>query len=92
MPAQTVSAPRREPRLGKSGWREFQCPVVNETVRIRLTRKPSFDRPLPYTAQCDQIDCQYVEHNEPPCPINVGMFADAIREIEARRRAAAASD
>jgi hypothetical protein len=33
-----------------------------------------------------------VEHNEPPCPINVGMFADAIREIEARRRAAAASD
>jgi hypothetical protein len=47
---------------------------------------------LPYSAQCDQIDCQYVENNEPPCPINVGMFADAIREIEARRRAAAASD
>lgn len=43
-----------------------------------------------YFAQCDQADCQYVEKNEPPCPLNIGMFADVIREIEDRRRAAAA--
>jgi hypothetical protein len=29
-----------------------------------------------------------VEQNEPPCPLNVGMFAEAIREIEERRRQA----
>jgi hypothetical protein len=74
--------------MGKSGWRDFECPVVKETVRIRLTRRPSFDRPPPYSTQCDQIECQYVEQNEPPCPLNVGMFAEAIREIEERRRQA----
>jgi hypothetical protein len=63
---------------------------VSETVRIRLSRQSSFDRQPPYFAQCDQVDCQYVEKNEPPCPINIGMFADAIREIEERRREAAA--
>ena len=75
--------------MGKARWREFQCPVVRETVRIRLTRQPSFDRRPAYFAQCDQADCQYVEKNEPPCPLDIGMFADAIREIEDRRRDAA---
>lgn len=76
--------------MGKSGRRDFQCPVVRETVRIRLTRQPSFDRQRPYFVQCDQADCQYVEKNEPPCPLNIGMFAAEIRETEDRRRAAAA--
>lgn len=76
--------------MGRSGWRDFRCPVVRETVRIRLTRPLSFDRQPSYSAQCDQVDCQYVEHNEPPCPLNLGMFSEAIREIEDRRRKAAA--
>lgn len=76
--------------MRKSRVRDFECPVVNETVRVRLTRPALFDRQAPYFVQCNQADCQYVDKNEPPCPLNIGMFGDAIREIEDRRREAAA--
>ena len=76
--------------MRKAQWREFQCSVVNETVLIRLRRSGSFDRRPPYFVQCNQTDCQYVEKNEPPCPLHIGMFPDAVREIEERRREATA--
>jgi hypothetical protein len=69
--------------------REFWCPVVSEPVLIRLTR-PSGLRPATgYFVQCNQADCQYVEANELPCPLNVGMFAEEIKaagEARAARR------
>lgn len=76
---------QRNPR---SQWREFQCPVVNETVLIRLKRGLGFSGSSSYSVQCNQVDCQYVERNEPPCPLHVGMFAHAIRAIGDRRREA----
>jgi hypothetical protein len=76
--------------MRKSQWREFQCSVVNELVLIRLKRSGSFDRRAPYYVQCNQTECQYVEKNELPCPLHIGMFPDDLREIEDRRRAAAA--
>jgi hypothetical protein len=69
--------------------REFWCPVVSEPVLIRLTR-PSGLRPATgYFVKCNQADCQYVEANELPCPLNVGMFAEEIKaagEARAARR------
>jgi hypothetical protein len=35
--------------------------------------------------QCNQLDCQYVEENKPPCPLHVGLFADEIRAAEEAR-------
>jgi hypothetical protein len=35
--------------------------------------------------QCDQTECQYVDKNEIPCPLNVGMFAEEIKAAEAAR-------
>jgi hypothetical protein len=67
--------------------REFWCPVVSEAVHIRLTRPASLTQPSGYFVQCDQSDCQYVEANEPPCPLHVGMFSEELRASEAARAA-----
>jgi hypothetical protein len=67
--------------------REFWCPVVSEPVLIRLTRPASLMRPSGYFVQCNQMECQYVEVNAPPCPLHVDMFAEQIRAAEALRAA-----
>jgi len=73
--------------VSRSRAREFWCPVVSENVHIRLRRPGGFGGPQGYFVQCDQTDCQYVEENKPPCPLNVDMFADEIRAAdEARAR------
>lgn len=77
--------------MRRSRAREFRCPVVSETVRIRLTRPPGL-RPSGYFVQCDQADCQYVEANTPPCPLHVGMFEDEIRQAAAARAARGGAD
>ena len=70
--------------------REFRCDVVSETVHIRLRRTGGFGRPQEYFVQCDQLDCQYVEENKPPCPLQVSMFADEIKAADEARRARSA--
>jgi hypothetical protein len=67
--------------------REFWCPVVSEPVLIRLTRPNGLRRAPGYFVRCDQTDCQYVDANEPPCPLHVGMFAEEIKAAEAARAA-----
>lgn len=80
----------KENALGRGRAREFFCEVVSETVHIRLRRLGGFGRPQGYFVQCDQLDCQYVEENKPPCPLQVGMFADEIKAAEEARRARSA--
>ena len=67
--------------------REFWCSVVSEPVVIRLTRPSHLMRPTGYFVQCNQVDCQYVEANKPPCPLHVDMFAEEIKAAEALRAA-----
>ena len=67
--------------------REFWCTVVSEPVLIRLTRPSSLLRSTGYFVQCNQRECQYVEVNAPPCPLNVDMFAAEIKAAEALRAA-----
>lgn len=62
--------------------RPFFCGVVSEEVVIRLRRWGGFGRPPGYFVQCNQVDCQYVDENKPPCPLNVSMFADEIRAAD----------
>jgi hypothetical protein len=61
--------------------------VVSELVRIRLTRPAGLRPPTGYFVQCNQTECQYVEANEPPCPLTVDMFAEEIKAAEAVRAA-----
>lgn len=72
--------------MGRSKGRDFWCPVVSEPVRIKLTRPPGIQT-VRYFVQCDQADCQYVDANKPPCPLNIGMFSDEISATEAEREA-----
>jgi hypothetical protein len=67
--------------------REFWCSVVSEPVLIRLTRPTGLRQATGYFVQCNQLECQYVEANQPPCPLHVGMFAEEIKAAEALRAA-----
>jgi hypothetical protein len=71
--------------MSRSRPREFWCPVVSETVLIRLRRPGGFGRPQGYFVQCNQAECQYVEENKAPCPLHIGMFTDEIRAAEEAR-------
>ncbi len=78
--------------MSRSRPREFWCPVVSETVQIRLRRSSGFGRPPGYFVQCNQTDCQYVDENKLPCPLHPGMFSgeiQALDEARARRQAEA---
>jgi len=69
--------------------RTFECPVVNESVKIQLRRRGSarFEHVEGYFVLCDQQECQYAAENQPPCPLDVNMFTDELAEIEERKRA-----
>jgi len=71
--------------MARGRGKEFRCNVVSETVMIRLKRPGGFGRPQGYFVQCNQVDCQYVEENKPPCPLHVGMFAEENRAAEEAR-------
>ncbi len=61
---------------------------LSEAVQIRLKRAGGFGRPTGWFIQCNQSDCQWVDENKPPCPLNVSLFADEIRaadELRAQR-------
>jgi hypothetical protein len=81
----SIDRPSEEPALTRVRAREFQCEVVSETVQIRLRRPGGFGRTQGYFVQCNQVDCQYVDENKPPCPLNIGMFAEEIRAAEEAR-------
>ena len=72
--------------MPRSRPREFWCTVVSESVVIRLARPGGF-RPTGYFVRCNQADCQYVDTNQPPCPLHVGMFSEEIQAAEAERAA-----
>jgi len=68
--------------------RAFECTVVDEVVQIHLRKRRGlgFGGEDHHFVQCDQLDCQYVSENRPPCPLNLELFADEIRELEERKR------
>jgi hypothetical protein len=35
--------------------------------------------------QCSEVDCQYVDANEPPCPLTLDLFAAEVEERNARQ-------
>ena len=68
--------------------KKYYCTVVSEYVEIALKNKPS----LGYKAkselfvQCNQSECQYVDLNQPPCPLRLDLFAEEIEKREEKRR------
>jgi len=58
---------------------------VSEAVQITLKNKPSFsgESKTELFVQCNQVECQYVDLNQSPCPLRLDLFAE---EIEKRKQ------
>jgi hypothetical protein len=61
---------------------DYFCTVVSEGVEIALRRKSShsLESKTELFVQCNQLDCQYVELNQSPCPLRLDLFAEEIEE------------
>ncbi len=63
----------------------FGCKVVSETVLISLRRRLLGGGNGKLFVHCSERDCQYVDSNEPPCPLTLDLFAAEIQERMAQR-------
>jgi hypothetical protein len=61
---------------------KYFCTVVSEGVEIALKRKPSLGHEPKdeLFVQCNQLDCQYIDLNQSPCPLRLDLFAEEIEE------------
>jgi hypothetical protein len=78
---------RRKP-LAKFSEKDYFCTVVSEDVEIALKKKPSliFESKNELFVQCNQLECQYVDRNQPPCPLRIDLFSEEIEKREEKRR------
>ena len=78
---------RRKP-LSRCRRKNYFCTVVSEDVEIALINKPSFSRKSKngLFVQCNQLECQYVDLNESPCPLRLEFFAEEIEKRGKKRR------
>jgi hypothetical protein len=74
--------------LAKRRQQDYFCAVVSEDVKIALKNKPSFGRKPSNElfVQCNQLDCQYVDLNQYPCPLRLDLFGEEIERRENNRR------
>jgi hypothetical protein len=81
-------AEREEKPLATQMKKDYYCTVVSEDVEIGLKNKPSFSRKPKNElfVQCNQLDCQYVDLNQSPCPLHLDLFAEEIEKREKKRR------
>lgn len=61
--------------------KDYFCAVVSEDVEIALKNKAPLSRELKTElfVQCNQVDCQYVDLNQAPCPLSLDLFAEEIK-------------
>lgn len=65
--------------------KSFRCDIVSETVTISLRRRAAFGGQSQLFVRCSEEDCQYVDANEPPCPLSLDLFAAEVQERGAPR-------
>ena len=58
--------------------KSFACPVVSETVTITLARRSALEGKGRLFVRCSETECQYVDANEPPCPLTLALFTAEI--------------
>ena len=62
--------------------KDYFCTVVSEDVEIALKNKAPFSRESrnELFVQCNQLECQYVDLNQSPCPLSLDLFAEEIKK------------
>ena len=70
--------------MAKRRGKDYFCTVVSEDVEIALKNKTSLfgKSKNKLFVQCNQLECQYVDLNQSPCPLCLDLFAE---EIEKRK-------
>jgi hypothetical protein len=58
----------------------FLCDVVSEAVSVTLRRRNSLTGRGALFVRCSEKDCQYVDANEPPCPLTLALFTAEISQ------------
>jgi GGDEF domain-containing protein len=79
---QGLCVERRKP-LAKRRAKDYFCTVVSENVEIALKNKPNFTSQSSKNelfVQCNQLDCQYVDLNQSPCPLRLNLFSEEIEK------------
>jgi hypothetical protein len=68
--------------------KDYFCTVVSEDVKIALKNKPSLsgESKKELFVQCNQLECQYVDLNQSPCPLRLDLFAEEIEKREEKLR------
>jgi hypothetical protein len=74
--------------LSKRRGKDYFCTVVSEDVEIALKNNPSLSRKSKngLFVQCNQLECQYVDLNQSPCPLCLDFFAEEIEKREKKLR------
>ena len=65
--------------------KSYSCSVVSETVSISLRRRQSLGGQGKLFVRCSETECQYIDTNEPPCPLTLQLFEAEIAERMAQR-------
>ncbi len=65
--------------------KSYNCSVVSETVSISLRRRQSLGGHGKLFVRCSETECQYIDTNEPPCPLTLQLFEAEIAERMAQR-------
>jgi hypothetical protein len=62
--------------------KDYFCTVVSEDVVIALKNKAPISREPrnELFVQCNQHECQYVDHNQLPCLLSLDLFAEEIKK------------
>ena len=78
----------RRKRLANYRGKDYFCTLVSEDVKIALKNKPSLSRKSnnELFVQCNQVECQYVDRNQSPCPLRLDLFAEEVEKREKNRR------
>ena len=74
--------------MAKRYEKDYFCTVVSEDVEVTLKSKPTliFGSKNELFVQCNQLECQYVDHNQSPCPLRLDLFTEEIEKQEEERR------
>ena len=54
----------------------LECRIAGKSVGVSLRHGGGLGEPRKRYVRCEERECQYVDLNEPPCPLRVEMFAD----------------
>jgi len=74
--------------LAKRNGKDYFCTVVSEDVEIALKNKASLfgKSKNELFVQCNQLECQHVDFNQPPCPLSLDLFVEEIKKREENLR------